>query len=122
MRPKLPFPEVRGKAEGFALVAIVGAPVDAERSHFQEEIHTDVRNRGKGVLAVEHVDGKSVRGGAIGAGQFVHLVALVVNLLAGPSESVVCRDLLEFDAAILLSLNGEDQGVDVVASFGGEFG
>jgi hypothetical protein len=121
LKPWLPFLEVRGKVEGLALVAIVGAPVDAERSHLHEKLHTNIGYRGKGVLAVEHVDSESVRGGEIAASQFVHLMALVVDLLAGPSEGVVCRDLLELDAAILLRLGGEDEGVNLVTGFGGEF-
>ena len=75
---------------------------------------------GKTFFAVGHVQGESV-GGVVVAGQFVHLVALDVDLLAGPGQGIVCRDIVELYAAILLCFCGKDEGVDRVPGLGGEF-
>lgn len=93
---------------------------DAERSQFQEIKTLEGQCVDKRFFTVDHVDGEGV-GGVDTLGPFIHLLALVVDLLTGPSECVLCRVIIQLDAAILFRSDGEDEGVNLVASFGGEF-
>jgi len=120
MVPGLGFFEAHSEAEWFAFVVFVGSPGDAERSHLQEGKTLQGEYGDKSFFAVEHVEGKSM-GGVDALSPFVHPLALVVNLMAGPSERVLSRVIFQLDATILSRSDGEDEGVNLVAGFGGEF-
>jgi hypothetical protein len=113
-----PVVEVRGEAERFAIVVLVGSPGDAERFHMVEECSAHAGD-GETLFAVEHVQGESV-GVVVASGPAVHLMASVIDLLAGHGEGAACRRFFELDAAILLWFDEEDKLVDLVAGLGGE--
>jgi len=85
------FVAVRGETEGFTIVVFVGPPGDAERGDALEERVTKAWD-GETFLAVGHVGGEIV-GGVVSIGQLMHLVALGVNLLAGPGQGVAFQDI-----------------------------
>lgn len=113
------FVEVRGDALGFASVALVGSPVHSERRHPTEERVAEGGKWKFSVPAAKHIDGERAVWVVV-VGCFVHFEALVPDLLAGPGEGAACWDVFELEGAILF-LEGEDEGVDFVSGFRGEF-
>ena len=115
--------ETSSHPKHFAVVALVGAPVQADRNHVGEQIVAEASDEGR------------VRAGAIVYGQgegvfrvflvggFVYSAGLAPDHLAGRDERLAWRFrvFIELNTAVVfIRFGGEGEGINLVAELDGQ--
>lgn len=113
--------EMRNKVERFAVVALIGPPVHADRTHVSDDVVAESRDdESLLAAAVLHIQGERVIWVPL-IGRFVNGAGLAPDDLTGRDERLAWRlGSLEVNAVFFIRSCGEHECVDLIAKLDGE--